>query len=317
MNSSPLRVIYAGTPDFAVPALQSLLASEHDVLAVYTQPDRPAGRGKKIQMSPVKQAALSANVDVLQPLNFKAEADMLALEAYQADLMVVAAYGLILPQRILDAPTFGCWNIHASLLPRWRGAAPIQRAILAGDDVTGVTLMQMAAGLDTGDMLLKAETPINEFDTAQNVHDNLADIGADLLMRGIAQLQQNDIVAEKQNDALANYAHKISKQDARIDWSLSAVEIDRHIRAYYGWPVAFTALHDKPNDNIRLWSALVDKGQAQAGEIGEILTCDKQGILVQTGEGQINIQSLQMAGAKRLDAKAFVNANNLSGLRFV
>ena len=315
MPDSPLRVIYAGTPDFAVPALQALIDANYDIAAVYTQPDRPAGRGKKLQMSPVKQLALQADIDVQQPQHFKAAEDREVLAAYKADLMVVAAYGLILPQSVLDMPKHGCWNIHASLLPRWRGAAPIQHAILAGDQKTGITLMQMAAGLDTGDMLLKSDTAINADDNAQTLHDRLANMGAQLLLQGlqgIAQLQ-----AERQDDALANYAHKIIKQDALIDWSSSAEKIDRHIRAYYGWPVAFTRLADKPADNVRIWSAQIENHELHSAEPGTIIRCDKQGLLVQTGAGQLNINSLQLPGAKRLHITDFINAHDLTGQCFL
>ncbi|MGB1256698.1 MAG: methionyl-tRNA formyltransferase [Thiolinea sp.] len=321
-----LRVVYAGTPDFAVPALRSLLSSRHQVVAVYTQPDRPAGRGRKIKPGPVKQLALDNEVPVEQPLSFRDSSVMKTLEDYQADVMVVAAYGLILPQRVLDTPGYGCLNIHGSLLPRWRGAAPIQRAIQAGDAETGVTIMQMAAGLDTGDMLLKVVCPISPEDGGQSIHDHLAEAGADALLQTLDLLCEGKLQPEVQNESQACYAHKLSKAEAEIDWSQPAVVIDRQIRAFDAWPTAFSYYQGKP---VRFFSSLVpntDSLTTVSTEVAEgadsilpgtVVAESRDGIDVMAGDqALVRITSLQMAGGKRMSVADFVNARSLADIIF-
>lgn len=308
-----LRIVYAGTPDFAVPALQALLDSSHEVVAVYTQPDRPAGRGRKLHYSPVKQLAVSASVPVEQPLDFKAAETVAALRDYAPDVMVVAAYGLILPQVVLDTPRYGCLNIHASLLPRWRGAAPIQRAIQAGDAETGVTIMQMAAGLDTGDILYKTHYKLQSDDGGQGVHDRLATDGANALLEVLARLASGQLQPERQNEALATYAHKLSKAEAELDWSQAASVIDRQIKAFDAWPTAFSLYDGKP---LRFFAAKLTDEHSDA-PAGSVVAENRTGIDIVAGDGQIvRVLSLQMPGGKRLSASDFVNARSLQGVRF-
>ncbi len=302
---SSLRIIFAGTPDFAASALRALIDAGHDLVAVYTQPDRPAGRGRKLQASPVKQVAEQHDIAVLQPQNFKDEADIARLRELQADVMIVAAYGLILPQTVLDMPRHGCLNIHASLLPRWRGAAPIQRAIAAGDNESGITIMQMDAGLDTGDMLLKLRCPIESSDTGGSLHDKLAELGARAILQTLDDLQHGRLQPEPQNDAEASYARKLSKQEAQIDWSQPASVIARQVRAFNPWPVAYTVLDDK---TVRIW--LADAMEHDPDQPpGTVLHCDKQGIDVACGEGVLRITELQPAGSKKMDSAAFMNGH--------
>ena len=310
-----LRIIYAGTPEFAVPALQALLDSHHEVIAVYCQPDRPAGRGRKIKLGPVKQLATDNGIVVEQPLAFKDTTTVEQLESYNADVMVVAAYGLILPQVVLDIPTFGCLNIHGSLLPRWRGAAPIQRAIQAGDTETGVTIMQMAAGLDTGDMLHKVICPITAVDGGQSIHDRLADSGATALLETLEQLNAGLLKPEPQDDSEANYAHKLSKAEAEIDWSESAVVVDQQIRAFDAWPTAFSLHEGKP---VRFFaSSLQGTSGVQDFEPGGVIAESRDGIDVVAGDGQlVRILSLQNPGGKRMSVADFTNARSLLGVRF-
>lgn len=308
-----LRVIYAGTPDFAVPALAALIESGHDVVAVYTQPDRPAGRGRKLQPSPVKQIALAADIPVEQPVNFRDESSRQTLADYQADVMVVAAYGLILPQPVLDTPRFGCLNIHGSLLPRWRGAAPIHRAIQTGDKETGVTIMQMAAGLDTGDMLLKTYYTIGAEDTGQTVHDALATDGAAALLTVLEQLQAGALTPEVQDESLTCYASKLTKAEAEIDWQQSAVEIDRCIRAFNPWPVAYTL---KGGQAMRLLMSSVVEGETTNAEAGTVLAENKLGIHIACGEGVISISRLQLPGKKAMSVSEFLNGRSLAGEKF-
>ena len=304
-----MRIIFAGTPEFATSALAALLNTDNEIVAVYTQPDRKAGRGQKLTASAVKQLALEHNLPVYQPLHFKSSTEeglaaQAELKALNADVMVVAAYGLILPQVILDTPKYGCLNIHGSLLPRWRGAAPIQRAIATGDTETGVTIMKMAAGLDTGDMMLKTLCPIEANDTSASLHDKLALQGAEAIC---AVLQSEDVLKtaldnrEVQDEALTVYAHKLTKAEAQIDWTQSAVAIDRNIRAFNPWPVAFTPLDE--NNNLRVWNSSlsnVNTGQAQAGEI---VLLDKHGVHVACGDQRcICITNLQWPGGKALNA---------------
>ncbi|ANB01712.1 methionyl-tRNA formyltransferase [Ectothiorhodospira sp. BSL-9] len=304
-----MRIVYAGTPDFAVPALQALIDSPHTVVAVYTQPDRPAGRGRKLKPSPVKQLAQSHGIPVEQPERLRDEAHQQTLRAHAPDLMVVAAYGLILPQAVLDIPRLGCVNLHGSLLPRWRGAAPIQRALLAGDDKTGITLMQMAAGLDTGDMLLKSHCPITAQDTAATLHDTLAAQGAQLLLQGLEGLEAGSLRGEPQDEALVTYAEKLSKAEARLDWTRRAVCLDRRVRAFNPWPVAQTLHEGQP---LRLWMSELPAGQASAAP-GTVVAEGPQGIDVATGEGLLRITRLQLPGGKPLSAREFLNGRSLLG----
>ncbi len=300
-----MKIVFAGTPEFAAVALAALIDSQHDIVAVYTQPDRPAGRGRKLAASPVKQLALEHGITVEQPLNFKNQTDRDTLSAYQADVMVVAAYGLILPVPVLNTPRRGCLNIHASLLPRWRGAAPIQRAILAGDSATGITIMQMDAGLDTGDILLKRETPIMQEDTAASLHDRLADLGAQAIQEALLLLEQDRQQPEKQDEQLATYAKKISKQEASINWQDSAEQIHRQIRAFYPWPVAQTRYNDKV---IRIHRAEMIR-QATQAKAGEIVRYNKEGLWVACGEDQLCITQAQLPGARAMSIVDIYNGH--------
>lgn len=299
----PLKIVFAGTPDFAALHLSSLIDSEHEVIAVYSQPDRPAGRGKKLQPSPVKQVALEHNIDVYQPVNFKDPADVQQLEALNADVMIVVAYGLLLPQSVLDAPKHGCLNVHASLLPRWRGAAPIQRCIEAGDKMTGITIMQMDAGLDTGDMLHKITTGITLDDTGGSLHDRLAAIGPQSLLATLAQLEAGELQPEKQNDAQANYAHKLKKEEALLDWSQNADDLALRVRAFNPFPVAFTLLG---NDRIRVLkaTALEKVTQLQPGTIAQV---SADGIEVACAEGVLRLEQIQLAGKKAMMVADVIN----------
>jgi len=308
------RIIYAGTPDFAVPALQLLIDNQSDiyeVVAVYTQPDRPAGRGRKLQPSPVKACALEHGIPVYQPLNFKDQEDRAELESLHADLMVVAAYGLLLPESVLAIPSYGCVNLHASLLPRWRGAAPIQRAIEAGDEETGITLMQIDVGLDTGDMLDKVVTPISEQDTGQSMHDRLARLGGQLLMKNLNALLTGSLQGQQQEDANASYAKKLNKQEAQIDWSKSSIDIVRQIKAMNPWPVMQTIHEGKV---VRVWDAavLLDCSEQPAGTV---VRCSKQGLDISAGENVVRITQLQLPGKKAVDVMAFSNAHDWSGAK--
>jgi len=303
--SKPLKVIFAGTPDFAAEALKALLRSQHQVIAVYTQPDRPAGRGRKLTHSPVKRLALEHGIDVYQPLSLKdAEAQQQLVEL-NADVMVVVAYGLLLPIPVLEAPRLGCINIHASLLPRWRGAAPIQRAILAGDAETGVTIMQMDEGLDTGDMLLKRDCPIERGDTAQILHDRLAEIGAVSAIETLDQMSDGQTQPEHQNDSLSNYAAKLSKAEALIDWQCSAIEIERLVHGFNPWPVAQTEFSEQM---LRIWLAQAVDGVTTDQAPGSILKADKEGIDVACGEGVLRIQMAQLPGGKAMAAADLLNS---------
>lgn len=307
--SAPLRIIFAGTPEFSVAPLQTLIDSKHQVVAVYTQPDRPAGRGQKLTASPVKQLAEQHNLPVEQPVSLKTAEALEVLQAYQADLMVVVAYGLILPKSVLDNPTHGCLNIHASLLPRWRGAAPIQRAIESGDAETGVTIMQMDTGLDTGDMLVKHSTKISEQDTAQSLHNRLSQIGCDALMETLAQLENQTLQPEKQTEDLVTYAEKLSKAEAEVDWQTPAAEIQRRVQAFNPWPVAFTLFSGKP---LRIWQSQVTDSQL-SGQVGEVLEVNKQGMLVQTGTGTLLLKQVQPSGKKSMSAYDFAQSRQLLG----
>lgn len=302
--SSPLKVIFAGTPEFAANVLHAILGSEHQVVACYTQPDRPAGRGRKLTPSPVKALALDYDIPVFQPLNFKQSADVEQLKALDADIMVVVAYGLILPKVVLDAPRLGCINVHASILPRWRGAAPIQRAIAAGDAESGVTIMQMDIGLDTGAMLLKETTPIHGDDTGGSLHDRLAEIGARTILQALDTLATGTATPEPQDDSLATYAHKLSKEEGKLDWARSASELNNLIRAFNPWPVSHTELDEQ---TIRVWqaSALDDTSTAPPGTL---IAVHKDSLDVATGQGVLRLTELQLPGGKRLPVSAILNS---------
>ncbi len=304
MSAQPLRIIFAGTPDFAVHSLQALLDTSHEVIAVYTQPDRPAGRGRKLTPSPVKSLALEQDIPVYQPLTLRDEDAQKELAALNADLMVVVAYGLILPQIVLDTPRLGCINVHGSLLPRWRGAAPIQRAIHLGDQETGVTIMQMEAGLDTGPMLLKTYLPIEADDTAQSLHDKLAQQGGDALKEAVDGLAAGTLTAEVQDDSLANYAEKLSKAEGELDWSKPAFELDRTVRAFNPWPVAWTLLDDA---TLRIWNAKAEATEHNLAP-GTVISADKTGLLIACGEGALRISTLQLPGKKALSITDILNS---------
>jgi len=302
-----MRIIFAGTPVFAAETLAALLASEHEICAVYSQPDRPAGRGRKLTASPVKQLALHHNIPLQQPLNFKHESDIQTLADYQADLMIVVAYGLLLPQKVLDTPKHGCINVHASLLPRWRGAAPIQRAILAGDKQSGVCIMQMEAGLDTGPVLLEARCNIEPDDTTQDLHDRLAKLGAKALLDCLDDLETCQNAATPQDDKQSCYADKLQKQEALVDWQQPATVLLRQINAFNPWPVAQTLWH---GDTFRIWRAevIADK-TAQAA--GDIVAVGKAGIDVATSDGVLRIKQLQVPGKRAMAVTDFLNANQI------
>ncbi len=305
-----MRIIFAGTPDFAVPTLRMLIDSVHEVCAVYTQPDRPAGRGRKLTPSPVKALALSAGLKVLQPETLKTEDDLRQLGSFGADLMVVVAYGIILPQAVLDAPALGCINVHGSLLPRWRGAAPIQRALMAGDRQTGVTIMQIVKQLDAGDMLQKEVCDILPSDTSGDLHDRLAELGALGMRKVLQKIEGGTLAPEKQDESLVTYAEKLQKSEALLDWRQTAERLDRQVRGLNPWPVAQTTYADKV---LRVWKAVAIPGACETPP-GTISCHDKQ-IDVATGEGWLRLLEVQLPGGKRTDIQAFMNAHALDGVR--
>ncbi|MEH6801084.1 MAG: methionyl-tRNA formyltransferase [Halopseudomonas sabulinigri] len=302
MKSTDLRILFAGTPEFAAAHLQALIDAGLNIVGVYTQPDRPAGRGHKVAMSAVKQLALQQGLTVYQPEKLRSVEAQQELAALKPDLMVVVAYGLILPQAVLDVPRLGCINSHASLLPRWRGAAPIQRAIEAGDRESGVTVMQMEAGLDTGPMLLKVGTPISPADTGGSLHDRLAELGPPAVLQAIEGLAAGSLSAEAQDDTLATYAHKLNKQAAALDWQRPAAELDCLIRAFNPWPLAHASLDGKP---LKVWAAQTAEG---AGTPGEVLACNKEGLLIACGQGALLLTRLQLPGGKPLAFSDLYNA---------
>jgi methionyl-tRNA formyltransferase len=300
--TQPLRIVFAGTPEFAAEHLKALLDSPYQLVAVYSQPDRPAGRGQKLMPSPVKQLALQHNIPVLQPQTLRDPLAQAELAALQPDLLVVVAYGLILPQAVLDIPRLGCINSHASLLPRWRGAAPIQRAIQAGDDESGVTVMHMEAGLDTGPMLLKVRTPISPEDTGGSLHDRLAELGPPAVLEAIAGLCTGTLHGQAQDDSLANYAHKLNKDEALLDWSRPAEELERLIRAFNPWPICHSRLHGEP---LKVLAASIGEG---SGTPGEILSASKEGLSVACGSGALRLTRLQLPGGKALNFADLFNS---------
>ena len=297
-----LRIVFAGTPEFAAEHLKALLDSPHQIVAVYSQPDRPAGRGQKLAASPVKQLAVQREIPVYQPQSLRDPAAQAELAALAPDLLVVVAYGLILPQAVLDIPRLGCINSHASLLPRWRGAAPIQRAIEAGDSESGVTVMQMEAGLDTGPMLLKVRTPIADDDTGGTLHDRLASLGPQAVLEAIAGLAAGSLIGEVQDDSLATYAHKLNKDEARLDWTRPAVELQRLIRAFHPWPICHSTLN---GEALKVHAAELGEG---SGAPGSLLAADKQGLTVACGQGALRLTRLQLPGGKALNFSDLYNS---------
>ncbi|UCP15093.1 methionyl-tRNA formyltransferase [Aeromonas media] len=299
-----LKLIFAGTPDFAARHLAALLSSDHEVVAVYTQPDKPAGRGQKLTASPVKELALAHALPVYQPASLRNEEAQVELAALGADLMVVVAYGLILPKAVLDTPRLGCLNVHGSLLPRWRGAAPIQRAIWAGDAETGVTIMQMDVGLDTGAMIRKVSCTIASDETSASLYDKLAELGPQALVDTLDAMAAGNTAAEVQDDALANYAQKLSKEEARIDWSMEAVAIERCIRAFNPWPISWFEVAEQ---TIKVWQAeVIDSDHGQP--VGTLLKADKQGIDVATSKGALRLLTLQPPGKKAMSVPDLLNS---------
>lgn len=309
--TDPLKIVFAGTPEFSVLPLEALINSEHQVIAVYTQPDRPAGRGRKLKPSPVKEVALRHDIPVFQPKNFRDSSDVEQLDQLQADLMVVVAYGLLLPASVLNAPRLGCVNIHASLLPRWRGAAPIQRAILAGDQETGITIMQMDEGLDTGPMLHVLACPITPDDTGGSLHDKLAPLGAKALMEALPGIADGSIQPVPQENEGAVYATKLDKAEATLEWERAAAELIRQIRAFNPWPVAQTRYNDVV---VRIWDATLM--ETCTGTSGQVVQANKDGILVAAGSGGVNITRLQMPGKKPVSAADFLNGHSVEGESF-
>lgn len=300
-----MRIVFAGTPEFSVPCLEACRASGAQVVAVYTQPDRPAGRGRKLAPSPVKQAALDAGLPVEQPETLKAAEAQATLAGYAPDLMVVVAYGLILPRKVLAIPTMGCWNVHASLLPRWRGAAPIQRAILAGDAESGVDLMRMEAGLDTGPVLLEKRTPIGPDDTGGTLHDRLSTLGADVLAEGLRRtLAGEALVATPQPDEGVTYAHKLDKAEAKLDFARPAIELERTVRAFDPWPVAEGVI---AGESVRIWAANALE-RLHGAAPGTVLAANREGIELACGEGALRVTALQRPGGKRISAADYLNA---------
>lgn len=300
-----VRLVFAGTPDFAVPCLVACRAGGADVVAVYTQPDRPAGRGRKLVPSPVKQAALDAGIAVEQPVTLKDTAVQARLAAYQPDLMIVVAYGLILPRAVLAMPRLGCWNVHASLLPRWRGAAPIQRAILAGDTQTGVALMQMEAGLDTGPVLLERTTPIRDDDTGGSLHDRLAALGAEVLTDALARVAVGTLpTPTPQSGDGATYAHKLDKAEAALDFTRSAIELERQVRAFNPWPVAEAEIN---GERLRIHAAQA-LDLAHTAAPGSELAASRDGLDIACGTGALRLLEVQRPGGRRIAIADYLNA---------
>ncbi len=306
-----LRIIFAGTPDFAAPALAALIEAGHEIVLVLTQPDRPSGRGMKLKASPVKELALEYDIEVFQPETLKDSRAQSRIEDTKADVIIVAAYGLIIPTNVLNMPRLGCFNIHASLLPRWRGAAPIQRSLLAGDEETGVTIMEVVPALDAGAMISKGVVPITELDTAQTLHDALAKTGADLMVKAMENLSKNGTLASTpQDDSLVTYAEKLQKSEAMIDWNKSADAISKQVRAFNPFPVATAMLN---GEVCRIWMATKKSGKGLAGQV----VATNETIDVACGEGVLSIHELQLPGGKRLKAREFLTGRQLpAGTQF-
>ena len=297
-----MKIVFMGTPDFAVGALEALVEAGHEVVAVVTQPDKPKGRGKEMQQTPVKACALKHNIEVFQPVKIKTPEAVEVLKGYGADLFVVAAFGQILSKEILDMPKFGCVNIHASLLPKYRGAAPIQWAILDGEKETGVTIMQMNEGLDTGDMLTKVIVPIEDTDTGESLFDKLAEAGAKLLIETIPQIEAGTLHPEAQDDSLSTYAKMIKKEMGLIDWQKEAVVLERLVRGMNSWPSAYTHFNGK---TLKVWQAGVELKEAKA-EPGTVVEVTKNSIKVQTGQDLLVLKQIQLEGKKRMDVASFL-----------
>lgn len=302
--SNPLRIIFAGTPEFAAHHLTALIENGYNIVGVLTQPDRPAGRGNKLTASAVKSVALQHNLPIFQPISLRDEQNQLQLATFNADLMIVVAYGLILPQAVLDIPRLGCINVHGSLLPRWRGAAPIQRALWAGDQQTGITIMQMDAGLDTGNMICKASCDISTTDTSATLYDKLAILGPQTLLYALQQIENNNYQTQPQDEHIASYAKKLSKEEAKLDWQLSAQQLERCIRAFNPWPVSYFSID---NNLIKVWQANVINETTNALP-GTIVNTGKSGIQIATGQGILNITQLQPAGKKPMSAQDLLNS---------
>ncbi|MES2580560.1 MAG: methionyl-tRNA formyltransferase [Pseudomonadota bacterium] len=303
-----MKIIFAGTPEFAVPALAALIDAGHEIVMVLTQPDRPAGRGMQLKASPVKQLALNHNLAIFQPVSLKPIEVQAQIAATQADVMIVAAYGLIIPTTVLQMPKFGCYNIHASLLPRWRGAAPIHRALLAGDTETGVTIMEVVPALDAGAMVSKGAVPITDNDTTQSLHDKLATIGAELMLQAMQNLTKNGVLTSSiQDESLVTYAHKLEKTESAIDWNKSATEISRQIRGFNPFPVATAQFR---NETCRLWFAKATSHNINKNSTGEIIGLEG-GINVCCGNDILQITELQMPGGKRQSAQQFAQGQHL------
>lgn len=299
-----MKIIFAGTPEFAAVALDSLLHSNHDIVAVYTQPDKPAGRGLKLTASPVKVLAQEQHLPVYQPATLKEESQQQFLDDLKADVMVVAAYGMLLPAAVLRIPRFGCINIHPSLLPRWRGAAPIQRTLFAGDKITGVTIMQMDTGLDTGPILLQRTCELAKHETSQTLHDKLARLGALALMETLHLLEQGKITPTLQDNAASTYANKISKEEALIDWMQPAIEIEHQVCAFNPWPVAYTSWQGQ---NLRVWLAEA-LPQAHQAAPRTILQASRHAIDIATGKGALRLLQVQLPGSKVISVSDFYNS---------
>lgn len=297
-----MKIVFMGTPDFAVGALEALVEAGHEVVAVVTQPDKPKGRGKEMQKTPVKECALKYNIEVFQPVKIKQKEAVEVLRGYGADLFVVAAFGQILSKEILEMPKFGCVNIHASLLPKYRGAAPIQWAILDGEKETGVTIMQMNEGLDTGDMLTKVFVPIENTDTGESLFDKLADAGAKLLIETIPQIEAGTLKPQPQDDTLSTYAKMIKKEMGLIDWKKEAVVLERLVRGMNSWPSAYTYFQKK---TLKVWEAAVEAGEGNVPP-GTVVEVTKNSIKVQTGKGLLVLKQIQLEGKKRMDVGAFL-----------
>lgn len=310
----PVRIIFAGTPDFAVAPLVALLEANYGVIAVYTQPDRPAGRGQESRPSPVSQKAEVYGLPVYKPASLNSQQEQALLTSLEPDLIIVVAYGMLLPRAVLEVPRLGCINIHASLLPRWRGAAPIQRAILEGDHSTGITIMQMDEGLDTGDILSRAECNIEDDDTGSSLHDRLMVLGADTLLDMLDAFIRGDIKPVAQDESRSCYAKKLTKQEAEINWSLPARKLERYVRAFNAWPVSFTYwLRKGKLEPLRIWKSEVLSITGAKGSTGQVIGAGPGGIDVLTGEGVLRLLEVQPAGKRKMSAADFVNAHDLQG----